>query len=825
MTLQASDWRTPRTLVVGLGAQGRAVVEAAARRWAGRGGWPATVAFLAIVDRTGAPPEPCGDVSAAPEPADAGAAPLAGGRLPPQRETVRTLVVSHDAGQLLTRRLARQATLAAGDAIVRGLADALGEISRIQPMHSGAPPLRGSGQGAELAVAVVAALDDPFAGAVAIDLAYLCRHLARQRLNSSAGVTGLLLLPDPLHADDPRPALARTYAALCEIEATMQPGDGWPAAWGDALPVDGWGPAFDRGFLMGALNSQGLGLPQAEERIEMAAEALVQAALTPLGARCDPPLPPAWHSGQRSQAYGSLGVAAWVYPAAALVETCAHRLAGDMLASWTEAPAPAAAAWAAAAGSAFVEARHLTPADLGDALPPAHLANQDALMRPLAVPQSPAGARTMRAAMDAEMARRVEPLAAARPDLDRLAAALAETLEARLAEDVAVRLDGGAGSLGEAAVFLDAVDQRLGELVAGFQQAGQARWGEMERVDAEITRLGAHLDALGQHIPGPAGREVLAAVMRPRRLWAIVHALRELARLGPGYAALLLRQTALAMDVLRHDLAMQVYDGVRAGVERQRQRIASLHTAARAAQRLVATPLPSPCGALGFSLEQSALTPESIEDLYRSAAGAPADTLAGFAQTPDRLSAWPAAGADGEDLAGVCLDYARRRCRRLEQVTLESLLVHRLGQTPRARGEALQALAAAATPFLGWDEARLRADEHHVLHECVVLGLPDGVSTSAGSGQASPLLEGLGEILWAQVVAGGDPRRLTMLSAVQGLPLAALAGLEDYASAYRAEDPASWHVFEDWTPAGEPLESLPETEPLETAVGAEEAMA
>ena len=432
MTAQASEWRAPRTMIVGLGTLGQEIVEATARRLADRRVQPPTVAFLAVLTQDGTDQE----------------------SVPNNRIAAVTLPPA-DAPEL-TRRHARQAALAAGDRVVGALVEGLSSISRIPQPSNFKQASRTSGLAAELAIYVVAALDDPFAGALALDLAYLCRQLARQRLNASAALTGLLLLPDTLRCDDPRPAQARAYAALCELESTMQPHDGWPARWGESLQVDGWGPPFDRGcFLLGSLNGHGLSLDQPAERVEMTAEALLQLALTPLGARCDSPLPPAWHSGQRSQAYGSLGVAAWVYPARALIDLAARRLAGEMLAAWVREPLPNDKAQAAGAGSAFLEAHHMTLGDVAESLAPAQsLGVADSrtaraglrpspsgfndslapktltsdLWRPLTVPRSLDTARTMRQGMDDEMARRLEPLATARPAMDRQAAELALTL-------------------------------------------------------------------------------------------------------------------------------------------------------------------------------------------------------------------------------------------------------------------------------------------------------------------------------------------------------------------------------------------------------------
>jgi hypothetical protein len=73
---------------------------------------------------------------------------------------------------------------------------------------------------------------------------------------------------------------------------------------------------------------------------------------------------------------------------------------------------------------------------------------------------------------------------------------------------------------------------------------------------------------------------------------------------------------------------------------------------------------------------------------------------------------------------------------------------------------------------------------------------------------ASPLLEGLGNIPWAQVVATNDGWRATALTVVQGLPLAALAGLEECATAYHAVDPESLQADPNWADLPNPVEGI-----------------
>ncbi|MFQ6058274.1 MAG: tubulin-like doman-containing protein [Anaerolineae bacterium] len=853
---QSKVHRVQRTVIIGAGAMGLAVIQAFRRRLVERWGELPTVACLAVVGKAGGAPD---------------------NSLPTVSLPVRA--------ESATRPEAQEALRAAGPAVITPLVEALTRVSRIsqrEPFQLRGWSAKWSG---EVAFYVVAALDDPLGGGVFLDLAYLARHLASQRLNAPAGLTGLLLLPDALNPDDPRPALARAYAALRELDAWMGLHNGYTAQWGDGLRVQGWGPAFDRGcYLLEALNAEGLGLEEPGERVEFAAEALLQLAVTPLGAGCESPLTPLWSMGERPHDYGALGLAAWVYPGRALAERLARRLAGEILSAWldgTEGRGERGEERLTFSNSNF----HL---DAAEALLPAELLREAGLWRPLRSRLSLMRAKRFRQDLEDEAAERLECLAARRPDLDRRAEALAGELSERLARAVAQRLDLAApGRLAEVEAFLTEVEQHLARLRAQTEQAADAHWKDLEALDVQLERVGGEMDALAARFPEPNWRAALAILRSPRRLLGLILAYRDLARAGAAYGALLARQMAVATEVLRRDLVVEAYEGALKGVQDQRTQVASLAEAIRAAQESLApgsetrrqggmpkSPLAplSVYGSLGFGLERSILTPESVEALYASVcgdhstgsprrslsravttqaviaskakqspsrkeeiasspktllamtraeqlprakprgsgqaladpsaspstslrAGLRTSLLADIARAQGPLSAWLEMEPDGQAIATACLDYTRRRCQVLDQITVDELLIKSLGDA-RGRTEALRGLVELASPFLGWDETRLRGAEHQVLRTCTTLGLGDGV--------ASPLLEGLGDLTWAQVVATGEGQRVTALTVVRGLPLAALAGLEEYAAAYRAADPASLHVDSDWADLPDP---------------------
>lgn len=370
------------------------------------------------------------------------------------------------------------------------------------------------------------------------------------------------------------------------------------------------------------------------------------------------------------------------------------------------------------------------------------------------------------------------------------------------------------GRLDEAAAFLDATRLRLQQVLDEMSSRAQDQERTLEETDRELARLGGQLDELGGSFPAPQVLPVLSTLFSPTRLVAAARAMGRLRQLAPAYGAQLTRWATLVFEMVRGELVSSVYEAALGEVANQQRRIDALGLASTAGHKIVSRAGPPLFGGLGFSLEQSVLTPELIDELYRSTQGTIVELLSDLAATPDRLSAWPSVDPDGEDLAGVCLDFAYRRCAKLDQVALEPLILRSIGQTPQRRSEALQALAASASPFLGWDEARLRSSEHQMLYGCVVLGLPQGASTTSSGGLSSPLLDGLGEILWAQAIQSNDRHRVTALCAVHGLPLAALAGLDEYAAAYAAykvDNLDDLHIFEGWEPrTGIPTDALPE---------------
>jgi hypothetical protein len=624
-------------------------------------------------------------------------------------------------------------------------------------------------------------------------------------------VTGLLFLPDLLGLDDPSPAMARTYVALRELDARMQGKNRVPGntsalspgrqMLGGELGVE---PIFDAGcLLLAALNGHGLALEEPGERIELAAEILLQLTASPLSEMPESATALFHGAGERPQGYGGVGLAAWVYPGRALGQDLAHRLAGELLSACLgeSAPPDRDVDEVAREVEAFLVEE---VADLsGELLPPESL-EEAGLWRPLTSRLSPGRVRYFRKDLEDETAERLEALAAQRPALDRKARALGQAVAEQVEGTLVRCLDRAEpGRLSEAAFLLSEVAGHLDRRQREAERTADEHWKDLEAVDAEVEHVGAEMEELAARFPVLHGgadshfdwRLTLKLIRSPRRLIGLVLAYRDLGQRGAIYRALLARQMVLAIDVLQHDLLVEVYEEARKRVDAQRAQVTDLTETFGAARRSLyrdgesddATSCPQETNT-SFRLEHSVLTTELIEELYASIRGSIADRMVDFqAQSP--LSTWLPVEADPDAVTAACLAYAREQCQTLERLRVDDLVLDSLPD-PRQRAEALRVLVSLSSPFLGWDETRLQGEEHRLLCVHTALG--------TGEGADSPLLEGLDDTVLpgalrggsgtVRVVATGDAQRVTALTLMQGLPLAALVGLEEYAAAFDKEE-------------------------------------
>ncbi|MDW8318522.1 MAG: hypothetical protein RMN53_11865 [Anaerolineae bacterium] len=708
-----------RRLVIGVGRRGLAVLSALQRRLDGQRPAVQRLALLAVSDET----------------------PLAA-------QDIRTVATP----------AAAEARAAPWAPVEAALVEAMLAISQVQSDPSRWPAT--AGLAPEVALWLVGGLEGPGDAECLLAVAALAQRNLVHRFNLTARIGALLLLPGVEEEGTAwREGLVRIHRALCS---------GPPALGAMAGSSPKRDALLDQGcFLLAPFNRQGLALGTAEERNELAAELLRLLVATDAARVCDLP----WSWGGVSCGFGSLGLAAWVLPVQPLIAYAARRMALELLDAWrTPRPGLPEDWWEAAAR--FWQGVGAAAPGLAEQVAPAAALDETGLWRPVGCPVTPWTARRLRQALEEQVAERVELLAARRAALEERAEALAQEMAQHLATAVDGLLDEPApGRLPEAAAWLAAAQRWLETAQGQNAAAAEVAWHQLEALERSLAEAGERLEARATWggFPERGWRSWAGFLLRPWRWVQAARALVDLRRLAAGYVALLLRQTHAALAVLRSDLAGRVYVALLAAVERQRARVQNLTSAAAAAAARIA-PWPPPLGALGFSLERSLLTPESVESLYGLARGEQEDLLRAVARTPARLGGWPGADPDGEDLAGTALDFATHRCREvLAGLTVDDLLCQAM-PAPHDRLEALYRLMEMASPLLAWDETRMDGDEAGLVFSCVVLGL--------GQGAAAPALAGVGEVLFGQVMATGDPTRALALQAVAGIPLAALAGMD-----------------------------------------------
>lgn len=747
MNAQGRSRPEQRQMVIGLGPRGLAVVTALQRRLTRQRPSVQRLALLAVSDEPHAAP---GDIRTVAAPA------------------------------------AADAFGTAWAPVETALVEAMLTISQVQ-----ADPARWlatSTLAPEIAVWLVGELADLQEAERVLAVAALARRAAARRLNLTARIGALLLLPG---VEEEGMAwckgLMRVHAALCDGNLSAAPHSAAGTEPEDAL--------LDQGcFLLGPFNRQGLSLGAAEERNELTAELLRLLVATDAARVCDLP----WSWGGLSCGCGSLGLAAWVLPVEALIAYGAQRMALELLEAWRIPQAEPTEAWSEAAAR-FWQGLGAAAPRLAEAVVPAAALDEAGLWRPVRCSVTPWTARRLRQALEEEVADRVELLADRRAALEERATALAHEMAQGLATAVDALLDEPApGRLPEATAWLAAAQRWLETAREQNAAAAEVAWRQFEALERSLAEAGARIEALATWggFPEAGWRSWTGFLLRPWRWVRAAQALMDLRRLAAAYVALLLRQTHAAVAVLRCDLVGRVHDVFLTALERQRMRLDNLTTAAAAAAELLTPSLP-PMGALGFSLERSVLTAENVEALYCLARGETEDLLRAAARTPARLGGWPNADPDGEDLAGTVLDFTAERSRQaLAGLTVDDLLCQAM-PNPRDRLEALGRLMEMASPLLAWDETRMNGEEAGLVFACAVLGLGDGA--------AAPVLAGVGEVLFGQVMATGDSTRALALQAVAGIPPAALTGVSLPATVEETADPTGAMSASETAP---PLEAI-----------------
>jgi len=801
-----------RTLIISVGEIGAAILRAFQMRVRQRWGDVPSVACVAVVG-AGPATEADDDLVVVPLPLDSGSATNEQAQevLRARTSEVTPALLSKLADlSRLPRPFSRSAPDMAGDDEVSSSRSHRPPYSRHLRMASGYP--------SEIAVYLVAGLDDPIGGGILIDLASEASKLVSQHLNTGAVTTGLLLLPDGLAQADPEPALARARDTLRGIDASMDinrwgrsPFEAncvatlrnWPQDRPDrALLARSVGAAarsndrpehFTGGcYLLGPLNAAGWRLDRPEERIEFAAEALVQLILSPLRDLCEN-LCSVWPASQHGHNYGSIGLASWVFPREAAAGAVAHRLATEMIEAWladAAAGAGAEAAQGVVEAVAFLAEHDLDPGASFEALLPAALLEETDVTR-LAEPLvSLSTIRNLRQTMEDDAANRLEGLAERRSEMDEAADAWGRRLAELVQANLTVRLDQSEpGRLSAGEVFLAGIEAYLDAQRAELEEVADIHWKALERIDAELDRAGGAIEGLGSRFPEFRIRTLLRMVISPHRLVRLALTYWNLTRAVATYRSLWTHKMHTVLQILRRDLVVRAYEGALEAIREQQAQLAELRQALCQAQGLVGDTDTGLFDPQGFGLEHSILTPTVLTQLYEGMAPPPGELLAEFSEQGGPLSRWLSDPPEGMIVRDTCLAYARRHCVPIESLSIARLLLdfadpHHWGRSPddTAPGtvrdrpvqrhilEALEALSNAAVPFLVWDATRLTEEEQEGVQVTAVLGTAEG--------KTSPLLEGAGDLPWPFVMTTGDDTRITAISVVRGLPLRAVARLE-----------------------------------------------
>lgn len=366
------------------------------------------------------------------------------------------------------------------------------------------------------------------------------------------------------------------------------------------------------------------------------------------------------------------------------------------------------------------------------------------------------------------LAGRLEQLIERRPGMEQQGAELAARLAAGVAEAVREWLDEAApGRLGEAQVRLKAIRGALRQLADEAQQAADAQFNALTRLDQEQERLKQAMDSLAVGLPA-TWRGWLALAWRPHRLWTALRAVGTLRQLGAVLAAVGTQWLATMVEVLRDDLAVGVYEQTLEALSGLAKGLENLERVVREALSRLRPIEDGLYGSLGFALECSLLTPELAAELETMAMPDVETALRELAEMGVRLSSWLAGEPEAEAIVTRCVDYGHMRAVLLQTVRADDLLVRRFSK-PEDLSDALDSLMAAAAPFLNWDEAQLSSpEEYEGLDEVSWLGLAEGAGSTlarAATGPGRP----------RELVATHDPTRVVAVRVVRRVPVGAVS--------------------------------------------------
>lgn len=549
-------------------------------------------------------------------------------------------------------------------------------------------------------------------------------------------VWGLAVLPE--QSAVPPPVDRDRHAGLAE----------WAVAVGGR-------PAFDGGLLVvGSANRYGESLAEAEQDC-LAAEVVVQWLVGPL-AEAD------GYEPTDIESLSGVGVAAWVYPVGTLRDRLGERIAADLVDAWLGG-GEADRIEATAAGMDLLALLNLGRDGVDNEVAPVSLLHD--LLQPMWLPPPTLGGlwENEAPALQAQFDARLKALTQRRPGLDERGAALAAHVTSELVARTHAGLDEPTpGAIALARARLDRLQGDLARLIGDARQEAGQRFQRLAGLDAERETLIERMDDDGRRLlQGTLAMVGLA--LCPWRWPGAWRAARDMRARATRLAEILEQGLRATTDVLRADLAAAVYDEVLEQASWLEGEIRQLEATLRDARQRLCPSQDGLFGAPDFPLEVSVLTPALVEALAATVEPDPVVTLKEASLGRLRLSGWLASPIMPQALAEACRAYGWQRTEPLALLTGDDLLARRF-DSPRGVAEALEGLAAAAAPFLRWDETRAARTLGEPPRLTRWLGLAAGErSTLAGVAAALSLP--------SRVMETGDPTRVLAMQIVRDISL------------------------------------------------------
>lgn len=214
----------------------------------------------------------------------------------------------------------------------------------------GSQPEVNRGRGEELVVYLVGSLTGGTGSGIAIDTAYLLRHIANSiGILDTTSIVGVFVLSRAFDMVRQEAIQPNTLAALQELDYFMtQPAEARRFStikYIDGSPVtqvDCSGPPFNLCYLIDAVPSKGEMLPSVERLLPMVIDSLFLLATSTMGTMVWSNVNNLGRKFTGTRVFSSFGVASLVFPAMQIQHICATRVAHDAISRLLAAPSDAA---------------------------------------------------------------------------------------------------------------------------------------------------------------------------------------------------------------------------------------------------------------------------------------------------------------------------------------------------------------------------------------------------------------------------------------------------------------------------------------------------